>query len=203
MADFNSLTVDQIRQCLENHSEPVIDQAVANRDSQYAAVLIPFFRFKEQWHLLFIRRAVHKQDPHSGQIAFAGGKYEDYDANLKATALREAQEEIGLAPDDVTLLGELNEYHSISHFRITPVVSFIPWPYEFTLDKKEVARTLMIPLNWLANPENYSIKPYQSEKNKTFEVIYFNEYDGEVLWGVTARMTLSLISLLRSAIPGL
>ncbi len=198
MADFNSLTVDQIRQCLTGRTANTFDLAGnwSDTESKQAAVLIPFVQIHQQWHLVFIRRATHVSDIHSGQVAFAGGKFEQHDNDLLATALREAREEIGLLPEDVTVLGKLNYHHSISRFRITPVVASVPWPYPLTLDQLEVARVFTIPLNWLANPAHYQIKQHQHEKNKAFPVVYFDKYDGETLWGATARMTLSLISLL-------
>ena len=198
MTDLNQLTLDQIRQSLQHNSGMTFDLPEHWTDSecQQAAVLIPFVRYEEQWHLVFIRRASHEKDQHSGQVAFAGGKYEAFDSDLQTTALREAQEEIGLTPKDVIILGDLDFHHSISRYRITPVVAHIPWPYALTLDQLEVARVFTIPLNWLANPAHYQIRQHQHEKNKAFPVVYFDEYDGELLWGATARMTLSLISLL-------
>lgn len=200
MPDLNSLTLNQIRQCLINNSGLTFDLSDhwTEENFQQAAVLIPFVQVKQQWHLLFIRRASHENDQHSGQVAFAGGKYEQFDTDLQATALREAQEEIGVIPQDVTILGELNYHHSISRFRITPIVASISWPYPLLLDQLEVARAFTIPLTWLANPDNYQIKQHQHENSRPFPVVYFEKYDGELLWGATARITLSLISLLQN-----
>ena len=200
MSELNQLTLEQINQCLTHNSGITFDLPGfwTDRNCQQAAVLIPFVKFQQQWHLVFIRRASHDSDLHSGQVAFAGGKYEEFDENLQMTALREAHEEIGLTPEDVTILGTLNYHHSISRFRITPVVAHIPWPYELILDGLEVARVFTIPLNWLANPAHHQIRQHKHEKTEPFPVVYFDEYDGELLWGATARMTLSLISLLKS-----
>ncbi|MCP4075634.1 MAG: CoA pyrophosphatase [Gammaproteobacteria bacterium] len=199
MPDLNILTPENIRSCLLQCSGITHDLPGhwTEIECQQAAVLIPFVQIQQQWHLLYIRRTAHPDDPHSGQVAFAGGKYELVDENLTTTALREAQEEIGLMPQDVKVLGKLNYHHSISRFRITPVVAQVPWPYALTLDQQEVARVFTIPLNWLANSENYCIRQHQHEQLQPFPVVYFDEYDGELLWGATARMTLSLISLLK------
>ena len=197
MSDLNLLTLDQIRQCLLLHSGITHDLPdIWADDFQQAAVLIPFVKIKNQWHLVFIRRALHEKDPHGGQVAFAGGKYEQHDKNLQATALREAHEEIGLIPLSVTILGELNFHHSISRYQITPVVAFTAWPFKLVLDQLEVARVFTIPLNWLANPDHHRIELHQHAETKSFPVVYFDEYDGELLWGATARMTLTLISQL-------
>lgn len=163
-----------------------------------AAVLIPFVRIDHEWHLLFIQRATHEKDRHSGQVAFAGGKREEDDLDLQATALREAHEEIGIHPKDVTVLGELSHHYSISDFEITPVVATVTWPYQLTLQSSEVAAAFTIPLQWLANPNHYEIN--QREFNgQLHPVIYFKEYEGHLLWGATARMTVSLIALLQKA----
>lgn len=199
MPDLNQFSPEQFRQCLTQvtaTTHDLADQWFEN-ESQQAAVLIPIVRNLEQWHLLYIRRAEHEKDHHSGQVAFAGGKYEQQDVDLQTTALREASEEIGIHAGDVTILGELGFHRSITGFQITPVVGHIPWPYDLTLDEKEVARVFTIPLQWLADPDNHRIENRQLIENESFPVIFFNEYDGEVLWGATARMTLSLISLLK------
>ena len=200
MPDLNLLTLQQIRQCLTLNSGVTHDLPGywSEVECRQAAVLIPFVKIKNQWQLVFIRRSSHEKDQHSGQVAFAGGKMELFDDNLQQTALREAQEEIGLNPQHVTILGNLNYHHSISRFRITPVVAHIPWPYDFTLDRLEVARVFTIPLNWLANPDHHRIKLHQHEETEPFPVVYFDQYDDELLWGATARMMLTLISLLYS-----
>lgn len=173
-----------------------IDLSSIDQDLQKAAVLIPFIKHEKNWHLLFIRRASNEFDFHSGQVAFAGGKHESHDQDLYQTALREAHEEIGINPLDVAILGKLNFHHSITHFQITPVIGLIPWPYTLSLDEREVARAFTIPLDWLADPNNHRIEQRRLTQEKSYPVVYFKEYDNELLWGATARMTLSLISLL-------
>ena len=196
--DVNRWTVDYLKDCLNKTSSVTFDipGQWEEHECRKAAVLIPFLEKENEWHILFIRRSEHEHDHHSGQVAFAGGKHESQDSNLEATALREAQEEIGLNPQDVTILGELNQHHSISRFSITPVVAHIPWPYDFNLDKSEVARVFSIPLSWLIDPSNYRIEQRQLDNSKPIPVVYYNEFDGELLWGASARMMLSLINVL-------
>jgi len=169
-----------------------------NVDYKPAAVLIPFVKVDSKWHLLFIRRSKNDADPHSGQVAFAGGKREVIDKTIFDTALRETQEEIGIYPEHVTILGSLSPHYSISRFRITPVVAEVKWPYDFRLDEREVARVFTIPLEWLADSDNYQInhKKIGIENDQLTPVVYYKEYNGEILWGATARMTLSLLSVL-------
>jgi len=201
LTELARIGLDQIRQrLLEFPSDLTSDLPHRNNGIMLkkAAVLIPFVMVDQEWHLLFIQRAIHEKDRHSGQVAFAGGKKEESDTDLRITALREAHEEIGISPDDVTIIGELNYHYSISDFQITPVVANVPWPYELTLQSSEVAAAFTIPLKWLANPNNYAVRQREFD-GKNHPVIYFNEYDGFLLWGATARITISLISLLQKA----
>ncbi len=198
MPKLDRLDLQQIRHSLSLDSGKTSDipDQWLDTESRQAAVLIPVVRHQESWHLLYIRRAEHEHDSHSGQVAFAGGKVESHDEDLQATALREAKEEIGIQPHDVTILGRLNLHYSISHFRITPVVGHIPWPYDLAIDRREVARAFTIPLKWLADPQNHRIEQRRFNNAEPFPVVHFDEYEGEILWGATARMTLSFISLL-------
>lgn len=193
---IDQLTVTEITQRLRQCGAPTHDVALdACRD---AGVLVPFVRVAEAWHLLFIRRPTSIRDYHSGQVAFAGGKRDPEDADLTATALREAHEEIGILPQDVQVLGELSPHHSISRFRIAPVVATVPWPYALILSPQEVARAFTIPLHWLAQPQHHEVRYRQlDDVSQPLPVVYFQEYDGEILWGATARITLALLACLQ------
>lgn len=161
-----------------------------------AAVLVPFLIRDNRWHILFTRRTASLPE-HSDQVAFPGGRSEPTDISPEQTALREAQEEINLNSDHVLLLGQLREIRTITNYCVTPVVGEIPWPYEFQLAAEEVSRVFTIPLEWLADPANHSIQyrelppPYSP-----VPVIYFEKYDGELLWGVSAHITLDLLEAL-------
>ena len=162
-----------------------------------AAVLTPMFRHLDAWHLLFIRRTEHEGDHHSGQVAFPGGGYEPGDASNTATALREAQEEIGLDPDQVVLLGELRPMHTVSNFLVTPVVGEIPWPLDLTPDPVEVARVFSIPLAWLGDPANRRVRIWPSPDHpQARDVVFYDEFDQELLWGVSARITVDFLAVL-------
>jgi 8-oxo-dGTP pyrophosphatase MutT (NUDIX family) len=147
------------------------------------------------WHLLYIRRAQSANDGHSGQVAFPGGCLESGDANLKATALREAREEIGLVAEDVDIVGRLGDFISTTNYRIAPFVGVIPWPYRLRLAPAEVARAFTIPLDWLADCENREAYEYRVASG-TVSVIRYRPYDGELLWGATARITVDLMEKL-------
>jgi len=161
-----------------------------------AAVLIPLVRQADDWHILFIRRAQDQRDRHSGQVAFPGGSQEPGDSSLQATALREAQEEVGLSADRIKVLGQLEPYITISDFRVTPVVGIVQWPSTLNLQSSEVARAFLMPLPWLRDRQNFTFRArsdMDQHSARRHPIIVFNEYDGETLWGATARMTVNFI----------
>lgn len=167
-----------------------------NRPRRRAAVLIPFTRIGPEWHLLFIRRSENEHDHHRGQVAFPGGGQDPVDANIEATALREAREEVGLQPGDVEILGALDDVISITNYHVTPIVGCFHSPYPFHQDQREVARIFTIPFSWLADPSNHETRYRQVDGHDPWPVIYFDRYDGELLWGFTAALTLRLIESL-------
>jgi len=161
-----------------------------------AAVLIPLVWRNDEWHILFIRRAKNQHDRHSGQVAFPGGRLEKSDASAEMGALRETHEEIGVHPDQVQLLGTINPYVTISQYRVTPVVGIVNWPTTLVLQESEVARAFLIPLSWVKERDNFTYRARReldAQSAKRHPIIVFNEYDGETLWGATARMTLNFI----------
>lgn len=167
-------------------------------DPRPAAVLIPFLRMDDAWHILFTRRTDNLPE-HSGQVAFPGGRADSEDESPEMTALRETCEEIDLQPADVRILGRLNPLLTISNYCITPVVGVIPWPYPLKLAEVEVSRAFTIPLVWLSRPENHEIRPrLLPPPYPPVPVVYFQRYDGELLWGVSAQITLDLLAALQS-----
>ncbi len=158
-----------------------------------AAVLILLTEIKSQWHVLFIRRADRDGDLHSGQVAFPGGKFEPDDHSLEMTAIREAQEEIGLHPNNIQIIGQLSSYHTITDFEIHPFAGVMPWPVNLSPQLSEVSRIFTIPLRWLQNSNNYSLNKHAQYKTRRAPIVYFKKYDGELLWGATARITLSFL----------
>ncbi len=199
MIDLDQLSILDISERLEKQPAPTYDvpPELLQTNAREAAVLVPFLRIEETWHILYIRRARFEGDRHSGQVAFAGGKREGGDEDLQTTALREAEEEIGIAREDVNVLGRLNHHHTVSEFQVTPFVGEMRWPYPLSLDEVEVARAFTMPLSWLAQASNYRTEARRHPDSKrSWPVVYYEHYDGELLWGATARMTLSLIEVL-------
>lgn len=189
------LSENLIRTCLRNN---LPDEFVHPLQDGYAhaAVLIPLLKSSGEWNLLYTRRTQNVQT-HKGQVSFPGGAAEPGDQSLEATALREAREEIGLEPSDVRVLGKIQDYPTISHFVITPIVGIIPWPYTLCLSKDEVHRVFTIPLSWLIQPDNLEERPYTLPDGRHENVLFFKQYDCELLWGVTARITFNFLKIIQ------
>ncbi|MGE5072634.1 MAG: NUDIX hydrolase [Anaerolineae bacterium] len=157
-----------------------------------AAVLVPLLWEDDQWNLLFTRRT-DRVESHKGQVSFPGGGCDEGETTPEETALREAWEEIGLEPGRVRVLGRLANMITITSFRVTPVVGVIEWPAVFTVGQHEVARIFTIPLYWLADTRNRWEFPIPGGNRS---LIAFHPYDGELLWGATARMTVDFLKAL-------
>jgi len=154
-----------------------------------AAVLIPLAFSGGEWHLLFTRRT-DKVQSHKGQVSFPGGACDDGETTPEQTALRETEEEIGVRREDVIVLGRLSQLITITSYRVTPVVGVIPFPYAFKVAGVEVARVFTIPLLWLSDRNNYwEFFLRDSERS----LITYHPFDGELLWGATARMTVTFL----------
>jgi 8-oxo-dGTP pyrophosphatase MutT (NUDIX family) len=169
-------------------------------EPQAAAVLLPLFQLDGRWRLLLIRRAEHPHDLHSGQVGFPGGRVEPEDADFAATALREAEEEIALPADQVKLVGRLRGLRTLSNYLVQPVVGCIRWPQPLRAEPSEVARIFSIPLDWLAAPSRYRVEIWPGPAHpQARPVVFFDEHDGERLWGVSARITLDLLDALEGS----
>jgi 8-oxo-dGTP pyrophosphatase MutT (NUDIX family) len=151
-----------------------------------AAVLIPLYVKEGEYHIMFIQRSNRVRD-HKGQISFPGGAYEEGDETLLRTALREADEEVGLDPETVTVLGEIDDIRTIgSGYVVSPFVGVIPWPYEVRVDKWETEEIIEVPLAALLD-ERCVRRGSDIVDGEAIET-YFYEHGGRVIWGATARM---------------
>jgi 8-oxo-dGTP pyrophosphatase MutT (NUDIX family) len=156
-----------------------------------AGVLVPLFLKTEELQVLFTQRTLMVKD-HRGQIAFPGGVRDPEDPHLLATALRETEEEIGLAPEAVEVLGTLPGISTITGYHITPFVGLIPHPYDFHPSPREVKRLLAWPVTEFFAPERWSSGPYTFQ-GRTTRVCYWHNGQ-EVVWGATARILLTLLA---------
>lgn len=197
------LSEEQIRAYLAaRQADPYISplrESFSQQEPRPAAVLVPLLRQDDEWRLLYILRSVHEGDMHSGQVAFPGGRWEAGETRAEQAALREANEETGLEPKSIRLLGQLEDFITISNYRVTPVVGVIPWPAALSAQPGEVQRIFSIPLGWLADPAHREERERIAPGGQALKVVYFTKYDQELLWGVTARITLNFLQALRLA----
>jgi 8-oxo-dGTP pyrophosphatase MutT (NUDIX family) len=180
----------------ETPISPIVPRDLLEDPPRPASVLVPFLQIGEAWHLLFTRRTDTLPE-HRGQVAFPGGRADAEDRSPEDTALREAFEETGLNPERVKVLGRLNTFITNTNYLLTPVVGAIPWPYSMRIEAVEVQRVFTIPLEWLADPSHREVRQRQLPPPfHSVPVIYFQEYDGELLWGVSAFITVDLLDIL-------
>jgi 8-oxo-dGTP pyrophosphatase MutT (NUDIX family) len=189
-------TLEGVLARLRERLLPAAPWATAPDRRRQAAVLVPFLPGRVDPILLFIRRA-EGLDVHSGQVAFPGGNRDAADAGPVATALREAQEEIGLAPDHTEVLGQLPEVMTLSTgYCISGVVALLTSEAAPRPDGREVAEIFTVPLARLADPTVYR-EEVRSSDGIARPVPYFHVAP-YVIWGATGRIVSRLLEVLRS-----
>ncbi len=167
-----------------DHSfNPGLGVAFKNIKRQPAAILVPVIAHEREATILLTERT-HDLPSHPGQIAFPGGKIDAADASAEAAALREAQEEIGLSPGHVEVLGRAPGYLTGSGFHIFPILALVAPNGELTLNRREVADAFEVPLSFLMNPANHrrASRIWQGVERTFFEMPYRDRN----IWGVTA-----------------
>lgn len=154
-----------------------------------AAVLIPLVDYGSHLSVILTERAHHLRH-HPGQISFPGGAVDNTDNSVVDAALREAEEEIGLPSDYVSVVGKLPNYRTVSGYTITPVVSFVMPFSNLVIDKNEVESAFEVPLAHLLDRNNHLT--YHTHKNGTTFPIYFIPYGSKMIWGATAAIIRNL-----------
>lgn len=159
-----------------------------------AAVLVPLVNRAGAVQVLLTQRTLHLDD-HAGQISFPGGRVEAADTSREETALRETEEEIGLARARVAVLGRLSEYDIPSGFRITPVVGWVEPPFVLKPDPFEVAEVFEAPLEHFLHADRYQRREFRFRgRHRHYLAIPF---EGRYIWGATAGMLYNLCRTLR------
>ena len=158
-----------------------------------AAVLVPLINRAHGVSVLLTRRTDHLND-HAGQISFPGGKMDEDDHSAEHTALRETEEEIGLARAHVHLLGRLPDYFIPTGFRVTPIVGWVEPPFSLTLDPFEVADAFEVPLSFLMDPSHRQMQ--SAMRAGRLRHFYTMPYQGNNIWGATAGMLVTLSRIL-------
>lgn len=158
-----------------------------------AAVLVPLVERPNGLTLMLTQRTDHLND-HPGQISFPGGRIEPDDATPEAAALREAEEEVGLARQQVNIVGRLDQYITRTGFSVTPVVGLVDPAYTIAPDDFEVAEVFEVPLAFLLDPANHrrDSRVYKGQKREFYAMPYGEYY----IWGATAGMIRNLYDVL-------
>ncbi len=150
-----------------------------------AAVLIALTKVDGELHILLTKRPVHLRS-HPGQISFPGGKYEQQDNSLVDTALREADEEIALSPNNVEVIGQYPVMKTFTGFEITPVIGLVKSQFSPVLDPGEVEELFSIPLSFLIQKKHRQKQVYT--RQGTRHSVYFIHYRHHLIWGATAAI---------------
>jgi len=155
-----------------------------------AAVLVPFVDRPEGLSILLTQRASQLAN-HAAQVSFPGGRLEESDPDVASAALREAQEEIGLDPADVTIFGEADSYRTVTGYCVTPVVGLVPPGLELTPNPAEVAGWFEAPLDFVLDPANQ--RRMSAEFRGRTRHYYQIDWQGRRIWGATAAMLFNLL----------
>ncbi len=156
--------------------------------STAAAVLVPLFEKQGEVHMWLVRRPTSMRS-HAGQVAFPGGKSDASDDSLRSTALREADEELGIARSSVDVLGALDDTLTVTGFTITPWVGWLAHSFEVRPNPSEVARAFSVPVRVF----------FESRGNIRLQRVW--RVDGELVWGATATIIQDFVAIVRDLLP--
>ena len=161
---------------------------------RHASVLVPIV-VGPDLSLLLTRLTSHLSN-HAGQISFPGGRAEASDADAVDTALREASEEIGLAREQVEVIGYLPKYFTVTRYEVTPVVALVHPPFAITPDPNEVAEAFEVPLEFILDPANHQkrSRPWEGRTRHFYAMPYGRHF----IWGATAAMLRNLYHFMRA-----
>jgi 8-oxo-dGTP pyrophosphatase MutT (NUDIX family) len=190
-ARHNDRVIEQIRERLLTYEA----MQVLPEANPQAAVLIPLFEKNGAAHVVLTKRTERVQN-HRGEISFPGGRREATDYDLAVTALRESKEEIGLLPDDVEIIGRIDDIVTITNYHVTAFVGLIDatvCPYSWCRQETEVAEVLEVPVTHLLNVANVIEVPRNRDgQMMLMEAFRFNDH---VIFGATARMLRNLLNV--------
>jgi 8-oxo-dGTP pyrophosphatase MutT (NUDIX family) len=161
-----------------------------------AGVLIPMFDRGDSGLSLLLTQRSAELKHHAGQISFPGGRMETDDADIGVTALRETHEEVGIAPEQVSVIGYLEPMPTVTGYAVTPVIGLVDPGTELQIDRTEVEFAFEVPLSFLLPSSNRRLVDRDIHGQKVPMVEF--QYDGHRIWGATAFIILSLIKLIKN-----
>lgn len=172
---------------------PVADSA------RKAAVLILLYEKFEEWYFPLIQRTTNEKDKHSGQVSLPGGKFENADRTLATTALREAEEELGINSNDVELIGQLTElYIPVSNFLVQPYIGYLSYEPSFTPEVSEVSEIIEAPFVIFQNDNSVQHKDMFFQSGYSIKQVPYFDIQNKVVWGATAMILSELREIHRS-----
>lgn len=183
-------TADTIRRILRSREKSSLDGSALVP----AAVMLLLYPKDGEYCILFNRRS-REVEYHKGEVSFPGGARDPEDKDMLACALREAREEMGIRPQDVTVLGEMDDEVTRSGFHVSTYAGTIPYPYPFRVSRREVDEVLEVPLSNLRNPRNVI---EEAELRPGGYVVRTRSYiyNRSLIWGATARILTRFLGLL-------
>lgn len=207
---LTGLTADHLRECLSGTRPPAdptdillppgSDRWPGDLRERLTGTLVPagvLMPLREApnggLNLLFTERSAELRH-HAGQVSFPGGRMESGDEDIVATALREANEEIGLALHEVNIMGVLRPMPTLTGYAITPVVGLVARGAQLRIDRSEVASTFEVPLAWLVDPANRQLRR-RDVRGRRMRLVEF-EFEGQRIWGATAFIILQFLEIL-------
>jgi 8-oxo-dGTP pyrophosphatase MutT (NUDIX family) len=183
--------------------EPLEERFFSDREPAEAAVLVPLVQRKDELHVLLTLRTAHLND-HAGQISFPGGRCEPTDFNPIETALRETEEETGLAREFIDVLGTMPVYQTATNFMVTPIVALVQPGFILKPDVFEVEEVFEVPFSFLMNTENHQQRSLHTPLGE--RTFYAMPYECPVkqksyfIWGATAAMLRNLYHFLHAKV---
>jgi mutator protein MutT len=184
---FDDAALERLRGILAQRPAIEIDAPQHRR----ACVLIPLIRNGAGWSILFTKRSENLA-AHSGQIAFPGGSVEPGES-LEQAAIREAEEEVGIPPRDVELIGRMDDVITHSGFLVAPFVGVIGAPFDVIIQESEVVEVFQVPIEALLDAANPEVR-YVPFRDKKYPA-YFYHHGPHEIWGLTGRMLKALLDL--------
>ena len=175
----------------ENPKKTVVDSSLTP-----AAVTLLLYP-KDGEYCILLNKRTDTVDDHKGEISFPGGRKDPEDKTLLDTALRETHEEMGISPDDVDILGEIDDVPTNTSYLISTFVGTIPYPYKFAPSEAEVAEVLEVPISTLMDHDSARDEVRVRDGELVNSVSY--SYDGHLIFGATARILSRFLELLDTA----
>lgn len=165
--------------------------------ARQSAVLILLFPKWDDWHIVLMERVGNPNDPHSNQISFPGGALEPTDDSLQTCALREAEEEVGIPPQAVKMIGAMTDlYIPVSNFHVHPFLAWMEAPPQYQQQTAEVKQVVEAPLSILQNPAYQKIKDVHTATGILLKDVPYFDIGGKHVWGATAMILSELIEIL-------